>query len=152
VDTPAALYQRPRNTFVASFIGTPPMNLIEGEISGGESPRFRASEGQFQLTLERTGAPAVSGGASRRVVLGVRPEDLAIAAPGRLNQGGGVPARVELVELLGGEALLHLDSGGVDLTARVPAPLLVSGSDLTLIVPLDRIHLFDGETRERLGD
>jgi multiple sugar transport system ATP-binding protein len=147
VDTPAALYQRPRNTFVASFIGTPPMNLIEGEIGAGESPRFRASEGQFELTLEQPAARAVSGGASRRVVLGVRPEDLAMAAPGQLNQGGGVPARVELVELLGGEALLHLDSGGVDLTARVPAPLLVSGSDLTLILPQDRIHLFDGETR-----
>ncbi len=86
------------------------------------------------------------------MVLGVRPEDLAIAAPGRLHQGSAVPARVELVELLGGEALVHLDSGGVDLTARVPAPLLVSGSELTLIVPQDRIHLFDGETRERLGD
>jgi ABC-type sugar transport system ATPase subunit len=126
------------------------MNLIEGELRDGDSPRFRSSEGQFELTLERTAARAVSGGASRRVVLGVRPEDLAIAAPGRLNQGGGVPARVELVELLGGEALVHLDSGGVDLTARVPAPLSVNGSDLTLIVPQDRIHLFDGETRERL--
>jgi multiple sugar transport system ATP-binding protein len=153
VDTPTALYQRPRNTFVASFIGTPPMNLIEGEISGGGSPRFRASEGRFELGLERTAARALSGGARRKVVLGVRPEDLAIAEPGRSHDAAGVvPARVELVELLGGEALVHLDSGGVDLTARVPAPLSVSGRELTLIVPPDRVHLFDGETRERLGD
>jgi ABC-type sugar transport system ATPase subunit len=87
------------------------------------------------------------------VVLGIRPEDLAIAVPGRSHDAAGViPARVELVELLGGEALVHLDSGGVDLTARVPAPLSVNGSELTLIVPPDRIHLFDGETRERLDD
>src|ERR1700682_454945 len=51
VDTPTALYQRPRNTFLASFIGTPPMNLIEGEIRGGDSPTFRASEGHFELGL-----------------------------------------------------------------------------------------------------
>jgi len=150
VDTPTALYQQPRNTFVASFIGTPPMNLIEGEIRGGDSPRFRSSEGQFELQLERT-TKALPGGGPRRVVLGIRPEDLTIEAPGRSNDAvGAVPARVELVELLGGEALVHLDSGGVDLTARVPAPLSVNGSDLTLIVPQDRIHLFDGETRERL--
>jgi multiple sugar transport system ATP-binding protein len=150
VDTPTALYQRPRNTFVASFIGTPPMNLIEGEISGGAAPRFRASEGDFELRLE---GPAKwrSAGASRRVVLGIRPEDLAIEAPGRSHGAVGVvPARVELVELLGGEALVHLDSGGVDLTARVPAPLSVNGSELMLIVPPDRVHLFDGETREHL--
>jgi multiple sugar transport system ATP-binding protein len=150
VDTPTALYQRPRNTFVASFIGTPSMNLIEGEISGGESARFRASEGNFEVPLEGSPARWRSAGAGRRVVLGIRPEDLTIASSGRGAPTSAVPARVELVELLGGEALVHLDSGGVDLTARVPAPVSVDGKDLTLIVPLDRIHLFDGETRQRL--
>jgi multiple sugar transport system ATP-binding protein len=153
VDTPTALYQRPRNTFVASFIGTPPMNLIEGELSGRDAPTFRASEGHFELRLEQPASKALSAGARRKVVLGIRPEDLAIGAPGQSNgRAGAVPARVELVELLGGEALVHLDSSGVDLTARVPAPLPVKGSDLTLILPQDRIHLFDGETRERLDD
>jgi multiple sugar transport system ATP-binding protein len=153
VDTPTALYQHPRNTFVASFIGTPPMNLVEGEISGGESPRFRASEGDFELRLEGATVRWRSAGVNRRVVLGIRPEDLAIEAPGGSHGAVGVvPARVELVELLGGEALLHLDSGGVDLTARVPAPVSVNGSELTLIVPPDRIHLFDGESRKRLDD
>jgi len=129
------------------------MNLIQGEISGSESPRFRASEGQFELGLERTAARALSGGARRKVVLGIRPEDLAVAAPGRSkNAAGALPARVELVELLGGEALVHLDSGGVDLTARVPAPFSVNGTDLTVTVPLERIHLFDGETGQRLDE
>jgi multiple sugar transport system ATP-binding protein len=151
VDTPTALYQRPMNTFVASFIGTPPMNLIEGEIIGGDSPHFRASEGKFELRLEGTAVASTSGGAGRRVVLGIRPEDLAIDALARSpNAAGVVPARVELVELLGGEALVHLDSGGVDLTARVPAPFSANRKELTLIIPPDRLHLFDGETRKRL--
>ena len=153
VDTPTALYQRPMNTFVASFIGTPPMNLIEGEITGGDSPRFRASEGKFELRLEGTAVKWTLSGAGRRVVLGIRPEDLAIDASARSpNAAGVVPASVELVELLGGEALVHLDSGGVDLTARVPAPFSANGKELTLIIPPDRLHLFDGETRKRLGE
>jgi ABC-type sugar transport system ATPase subunit len=129
------------------------MNLIEGEISGGDAPRFRASEGRFELGLVRAGGKTLSDRTVRKVVLGMRPEDLAIAPAGHSNDTAGVvPARVELVELLGGEALVHLDSGGIDLTARVPAPLSIDGSELTLIVPLNRIHLFDGETREHLDD
>jgi multiple sugar transport system ATP-binding protein len=148
VDTPTALYQRPRNTFVASFIGTPPMNLIEGEMAGGESPRFRASNGEFELRL---GPKSGARQAGSRVALGIRPEDLELASAAEVRTSDNViRARVELVELLGGEALVHLSSGGVELTARLPAPFSTAAKELELIVPADRVHLFDGETRERL--
>jgi multiple sugar transport system ATP-binding protein len=149
VDTPTALYQQPRNTFVASFIGTPPMNLIEGELVAGGQPRFRASGGEFELGLDAKWARAVAGDGRRRVVLGIRPEELQVA-PARTD-GSAIPARVELVELLGGEALVHLSSGAVELTARVPAPFPADCGEVHLVVPADRIHLFDGETGERLG-
>jgi multiple sugar transport system ATP-binding protein len=149
VDSPTALYQRPRNTFVASFIGTPPMNLIEGELVGGDSPRFRATGGAFELRLDRRTAVTAPGG-SRPVVLGIRPEDLAVAAPAQGGPDKVIPARVELVELLGGEALVHLSSGDVELTARLPAPFSSNAKELGLVVEGERVHLFDGETRERL--
>jgi hypothetical protein len=57
---------------------------------------------------------------------------------------------VELVELLGGEALVHVDAGGVELTARLPAPVPAAGSELGLLIPGDRIHLFDRETGARM--
>jgi multiple sugar transport system ATP-binding protein len=151
VDSPTALYQRPRNTFVASFIGTPPMNLIEGELVEGESPRFRATGGVFELRLDRKAAPSTARGGTRQVVLGIRPEDLAVAAPARAGQDNDViPARVELVEVLGGEALVHLSSGQLELTARLPAPFSSNVKELGLVVQVERIHLFDGETRERM--
>ena len=152
VDTPTALYQQPKNTFVASFIGTPPMNLIEGEISGGDSPRFRATTGSFELGLAKAAAGALArGGGARRVMLGIRPEDLEVVPPGTPDgRTSVVPARVELVELLGGEALVHLDSGGVELMARLPAPVPAAAGDLRLRVAPDRVHLFDGDTGARL--
>jgi hypothetical protein len=61
-----------------------------------------------------------------------------------------IPARVELVELLGGEALVHLINAGVELIARLSAPLPVAGDNLRLIVVQNRMHLFEGETKERM--
>jgi len=150
VETPAALYRRPRNTFVASFIGTPPMNLIDGELSAEEKPRFRAAGGGFELKLDARWNGA-AGPTGRRVVLGIRPEDLQILEPGpKVDPGSVIPARVELVELLGGEALVHLTSAGIELTARLPAPLPPIGGALELLVPSDRVHLFDGESQNLL--
>ncbi|MEA2725473.1 MAG: multiple sugar transport system ATP-binding protein [Gemmatimonadales bacterium] len=145
VDTPTALYQRPRNTFVAGFIGTPPMNLTEGELLGDGS-RFRSSSAGFELELGPRGGAPHSG---RRVILGVRPEDLRVVLPGQsVNPRSVISARVGMVELLGGEALVHLSSGGTELTARLPAPVPANEGELRLIPTT--VHLFDGETLERL--
>ena len=59
-------------------------------------------------------------------------------------------ARVELVELLGGEALVHVSASGLELTARLPAPVPPAGSELGLVIPGDRVHLFDRQTGARL--
>jgi ABC-type sugar transport system ATPase subunit len=150
VDTPTALYQRPRNTFVAGFIGSPPMNLIKGELAGGPNPRFQAQGADFELPLERGFAGAPTDGSRRPVVLGVRPEDLTVVLPGQLDGNRAIVARVELVELLGGEALVHLSSGSVELTARMPAPVSGADRELVLTIPPGRMHLFDGQTGERL--
>jgi multiple sugar transport system ATP-binding protein len=146
-DTPTALYQRPRNTFVAGFIGTPPMNLIEGELRG-EGSRFHSDSAGFELELGSSwpGALRRSG---RKVILGVRPENLQVVLPGQsVDPRSVISARVEMVELLGGEALVHLSSGGAELTARLPAPLPATEGELRL-TPTN-IHLFDAETRDRL--
>jgi multiple sugar transport system ATP-binding protein len=145
-DTPTALYQRPRNTFVAGFIGTPPMNIIEGELMGDGS-RFRSESAGFDLELGRSWAGAPHPG--HRVILGVRPEDLRVVPPGQgVDPRSVISARVEMVELLGGEALVHLSSGSAELTARLPAPVPANQGELRLIPT--SVHLFDGETLERL--
>jgi multiple sugar transport system ATP-binding protein len=149
VDTPTALYGRPSNTFVASFIGTPPMNLIEGELTGGDTPAFRAAGDTFALPLGPGWGTALAGRPAARVTLGIRPEDIQRAgAPD--GPADALRSRVELVELLGGEALVHVSVGDADLTARLPAPVPPAGSELDLLIPEHRVHLFDGTTGIRM--
>jgi multiple sugar transport system ATP-binding protein len=142
VDTPAALYERPRNTFVAGFIGTPPMNLIEGRLQDG---RFETAG----FALSTSGWPASGRGTGgRAVVLGMRPEDLQ-ATPGT-DPAASFAARVELVELLGAEALVHVRAGQSEMTARMPSPVPATGSEIRLSVPPNRVHLFDAATGARI--
>src|SRR6185503_12465110 len=109
VDTPRALYERPVNLFVASFMGSPPMNLYRARLSA-EGDATTASFGRHRLPLdERLAArPEIRAWLGREVVLGIRPEALedasldAAAPPERV-----IELRVELVEALGAELLVH---------------------------------------------
>ena len=108
VGTPRDLYDRPANVFVAGFIGSPPMNLLPGELIG-DGAVARTALGDLPLPLPRELRPA-----DGRVVVGVRPEALAEGAPADAEIA--VDAPVELVESLGSDVYLHLR-----LTGDAPA-------------------------------
>jgi ABC-type sugar transport system ATPase subunit len=148
VDTPSALYARPANTFVASFMGTPPMNLIAGRLLAG-GPLFEGADG-LRLALDRRWAGALGDAVERPVILGIRPEEL-LPATDSTDAAAAIDTRVELVELLGGEALVHVTHGPVELTARLPAPVPQAGDAFRLRVPSAAIHLFDATTTARLA-
>jgi ABC-type sugar transport system ATPase subunit len=138
--TPSEVYRQPANLFVAGFIGSPPMNLIAGELAGGDAPVF----GSSGFTLPLPDFAAATPG-RRNVTLGARPQDLALV-------GGHEPAdlvgRVWVVELLGSEKLVEVEYGERRrLTVQVRAETAVNVDD-TVGVRLDtrRIHLFDSET------
>jgi len=149
VDAPSALYGGPANTFVAGFIGSPPMNLIDGDASGGAGAEFRAANGALSIPLGGRWSSALTGRGAAAVTLGIRPEDIQ-RADGGGDRAGVVRSRVELVELLGGEALVHVSAGDVELTARLTAPVPPAGSELYLRLPDERIHFFDRASGERL--
>ncbi len=102
VDTPAALYERPRNTFVASFIGTPPMNLIEGRLSE------RRFEADGFAGWQTGGWPAGTGAPQGRGSFLESVRRTCSQRPPPADSATSIAARVELVELLGGEALVHV--------------------------------------------
>jgi multiple sugar transport system ATP-binding protein len=144
IDTPLALYARPRNTFVAGFIGSPSMNFVAGEIVQGGS-QFRARGGTLVVRL-----PAGVAGERRgaEVILGVRPEDVRVARPG---DAGSVRLRLDLVEPMGNEVFLHASAGEHELTARVgPQSLPEPGAEIALALDEGRLHFFDAVTRESL--
>ena len=147
VDTPMGLYDRPRNLFVATFIGSPAMNLVRGTLTGaGDGARFAAEGGTFAVPLPSALAAAAAANGARPVVLGVRPEHLVpVDGDGR---DGAVALRLDAVEPLGNEVLLYGRAGPAELTARtapsgrLPAP----GDTVTLAADPHHVHLFDAES------
>jgi multiple sugar transport system ATP-binding protein len=142
VDTPAALYRRPATRFVAGFIGTPGMGFVPVQRAADEGGRAAVTlpGGQALRTHVAAAAlPADSEGWS----LGVRPENLRVAAQGALQ------GRVELVEFLGERTLAHLRLPGESpLIVTVPAGATPKAGDTVLVeVDLAEAHLFDAKGR-----
>jgi multiple sugar transport system ATP-binding protein len=153
VGAPLEVYDRPANLFVARFIGSPPINTVEGVVGhDGGGPVFMAGG----LTLAGTGAADGTGGAGDGAfegpaVLGIRPEGLDVVAD--VDPRADLRAVVRRREALGSELLLHLDGPeGEPWVARVP-PTHAARVDERVGVVLDapRAHLFDGVTGVRVG-
>jgi multiple sugar transport system ATP-binding protein len=137
VGRPMELYERPRNLFVAEFIGSPKMNLIPGEIvsasGGGVTVRTAAGD---ELVAEVDPSSARPGA---RVTLGIRPEDLSLA-----GAASGIRIRTTFAETLGHATFAYGDYGDAALTVQLPGDVRpAAGETLTLAVPASRAMLFD---------
>ena len=157
IDTPMRLYERPKNTFVAAFIGSPSMNLLTGILAAGEGGGgvvFHAADGAFTLALGAEWGARLASWGGRAVMLGIRPEDIVIAPDGSVREGvGTVRVRLDVVEPLGSEAFLSARVGAREITARVPPRgLPVAGSEVELVFNRERLHFFDAETGETLWE
>jgi multiple sugar transport system ATP-binding protein len=151
IDTPLALYARPRNRFVAGFIGSPAMNFIDGSLVNDEGPRFRSADGRVDVALPDDVAQTLAAGAGQAITLGIRPEDLRVW---RSEEGGAPDARVriDLLEPMGNEIFLHGSADALELTARVvPQPLPEVGGEVRLLFDRRKLHFFDPVTQERVG-
>jgi multiple sugar transport system ATP-binding protein len=149
VGTPLEVYERPANLFVASFIGTPPMNFIPATLTGGGTT---VTASGFKLPVPQAFRVAAAGHDGRKVVFGVRPENIREAP--REASGGTVPIEVtvEFVEPLGHEVIVHGRVGDDLLVAKVDphrAPRM--GSRMPLVIEVEAGHLFDAATEQRLG-
>lgn len=134
--TPAEIYARPANTFVAGFIGSPPMNLLAGEIADGA---FRHAAGTVSLPGEATG----------RATLGIRPEDLSVAPEAEADLRGSVYSS----ELLGDCTLLNVRVGDSLIAAKVgPDDGRPMDTPIGLALDRARLHLFDTDTGTHRGD
>ena len=131
---PRALYARPANTFVAGFIGTPPVNLLAGVVTeGGRAVQVSGAS----LPVGAAQRAALAGRDGTRVTLGVRPEDLTASS-------AGLAARVDLVEPLGSETLVHASCEAGRLVARVTSGAVPAVEEsLHFTAQPDAVLLFD---------
>ena len=134
VGTPAEVFNRPLNMDVAAFIGSPPMNLIEGHLEGGT-----VTIGDYRLALPK--APDHPAGA---VVVGVRPTHIALA-------DAGLPAELYLSENLGESMLLNFTIGDHLIKVRLPEVRgFAENERLHLALDPMHVHLFDPKTKLRI--
>ena len=143
VDTPLALYDHPANLFVAGFIGSPAMNLLEGKPADGG-----AKIGDYVVPIDREASSKMKGD----ITLGVRPESWRLVGQGE----GGLPVKVTVVEELGADAYIYgtCDVEGTpgEVVIRIEARRSHQKGE-TVYVTTDphHVHVFDRTTGERLS-
>jgi multiple sugar transport system ATP-binding protein len=148
VGSPIELYRAPVNRFVAGFVGTPPMNFVEGRVeSANGEPVFRAEGIDVRLLPQRVPSATPLG----PVTLGIRPEDMEVDVSETRSDGpakDGVRGCVVLVERLGGTSHIHFDAGPHRLLAAVSNDRLPEVGDMIDVrLNGERVHLFVGEKR-----
>ncbi|MEM6454271.1 MAG: sn-glycerol-3-phosphate ABC transporter ATP-binding protein UgpC [Acidobacteriota bacterium] len=149
IGTPLEVYEEPQNVFVATFIGTPPMNFFSATVGGGGDRMIGASIELPTPEATRAAAKQHDGG---EILVGVRPENLIDAASGGRGPTAPVKGVAEIVEPLGHEVLVHTRIGDDLLVAKVdPSRTPRVGDELDLIVELDKLRIFDRSTERRLG-
>ncbi|MES0885392.1 ABC transporter ATP-binding protein [Roseibium sp. SCP14] len=138
VGTPTDIYDRPANTFVASFIGSPAMNLMEGTLQGGV------------FTGENVSISGL-GGPDGPVVLGFRAEDAAVARPENGGGGAEINAAVYTMELLGDATMITVKAGGALVSVKANKDYRIEIDEtVDLSIPAEICHLFNHETGARV--
>lgn len=147
IDSPRTLYEEPRNMFVAGFIGSPSMNFFEGTLVSEEGNMF-VDTGDFRVPVPANKKQMFRGYVGKQLVLGIRPEHVYSQeyAPPNIN-ASVIHGQVDVIELLGHELHLYLNSGATNYVATVDPRLAPQiGQDLSLVADMDRMHLFDKDT------
>lgn len=146
---PHTLYNRPVNKFVAGFIGTPPMNFIQGRVIKKDSKFYFDAE-SFQVRILEEMLDSLQDYLEKEVIFGIRPEDIydklfvSEAPPENI-----VRVNVEVVEPMGSEVYLYLHSGKASFIAKVSGQEQVEpGQDLEVVFDMSKIHFFDKDNEK----
>lgn len=147
VGAPEEFYNHPANLFVAGFIGSPTMNIIEGEMHDG---LFHAKNDLFEIEPHEKDRESLKPHEGKKVYLGIRSERI-IAGE---NEKNGVKGKIEVIEMLGKEKLLYtvLDDG-TNLVISQPGHYEYAVDEIhNFHFDTDALHFFDGETTMRIND
>ena len=151
IDTPAEVYAKPANVFVAGFIGSPAMNFFDARLEQVNGA-LRVVGGGLEINLPSEIVVRINGYTGRQVILGVRPEDIHDGSDVAPHGSPTARATVDVVEHMGSENFVHLTSGEASFVARLgssvdPRP----GEILPIEVDAHRIQLFDPATEKALS-
>jgi len=148
IGEPLEIYDRPANLFVAGFVGTPPMNLLPARM--GRRETLDGSGFSLPLPAEIRGSQALPPGTD--VIVGIRPENLHRLGAGSRPEGPRLPLVADVVEPLGDEVIVHARLEKAVVICKLgPRESPLMGERFDARVDLDRLHLFDAATQQRLA-
>ena len=144
IGRPEQIYHEPGNPFVAGFIGTPPMNLLDGSYRLHQrGMEFRAGDLTIEVPVQ---AHDQAGADSGTATLGIRPEDVTFDPPA--SRHVAVPGTIDVIESLGSDSMVYLLVKGQPLVVRVsPVSRQRAGDSVTAYWPIKKLHLFINERR-----
>ncbi len=147
IGSPLEMYNKPVNRFVAGFIGSPPMNILQATVKEDKG-KLVADEGDFQIALSPQLADAIRSYVGKDTLFGIRPEDLLVTE--KAVEGETFTAKVEVVEPLGAEILLYVSTAQhPSIIVRTPPHLQFHVGDPVHLKPaMEKIHFFDLETEK----
>ncbi len=152
IDSPYNLYHNPRNLFVAGFIGSPSMNFFDSTLRS-EGGNITIDTGNFKLSVPAEQAGIYKDHVGKKVVLGVRPEDIHdidFQPPGILP--AVIEANVDVVEQMGNEMVVYLEERGSSFISRMdPRTRARVGQRMGLVFNMENMHLFDVDTKLSLA-
>ena len=145
VDTPQVLYDKPNNLFVAGFIGSPQMNFVDALCCvEGDGVILSLQDADIRLPKDKAKKLIDGGYDGKRVVLGIRPEDIHDDPEYRDTV---ITAKIRVYEMLGAEVFLYFDYDGANMTARVKPDTKARTNDMIdFALDPEKIHVFDKET------
>jgi len=144
-DKPLMVYEKPTNRFVAGFVGTPPMNFLEGRLASADGHVVWAGAGA-QIRLPDKHAPRLGEHMGEDVILGVRPELMSSIPEGRFaGEQRSLPVTVNVVEVLGDKMDIHMSAeDGTPMVARVDAhERLEEQAKMQVYVDTEKVHVFE---------
>jgi len=148
IGTPDEIYEKPENLFVASFLGNPPINLLEGELAA-EGGKMVFQKGGFRMHFPEDMTIKLQAHTGRAVTLGIRPED--VNEQGAAMPGSAVSGTVDTVLPMGSEQYLSMTIEGTEVFFRLGKEHKhKDGDSVSLEVNRNRLHVFDKETRRSL--
>ena len=143
--TPQEVYNFPLNIFVATFLGSPRMNLIPAHLERRDGahlilPFTTIPLGEARLKLIEERGPSA-------LIAGIRPEHVTVA-----GERGGIRARIAVTEPMGDHCIVHLEAGGITLTGKAPGDFSIPpGGSILFQIDWDKIHIFDKSSGERVA-
>jgi len=145
---PQEVYDRPANTYVARFVGSPAMNIIPGTLQAGADGNADAIVSLPSGTARISGIPASPGTLQKyenqNVLIGIRPEHFSI------SKGDGLSVQIDVVEPTGPDTLAVFSMGGTEVIARLEPFAAAAGDKLTFAVKAEKVVIFDTKTETRL--